>query len=308
MADSKIFSKALNAYKNAGGDLVIPVVGVPFGGPSELGGKDLHGEYFTAKTDIGPLTEVLSYFDHGLGKVFGTDLIGKAYRKTLDPLNGWVYDVVVDRRHRYFEALSKLAEENLLSASSSAYPHTTSREADGEITKWHVIEISLTPEPANSRAVQLMKSVLIKELGMTDEKIVQDTPESAGEGDLAQSIVKAVEDAMADANANVDMPMEAQAPVAVVFDIAAAFAQLNSRLDALETGVKSVAVLQVSVNDIKTALPVLASQIAASVSYKVGSKVQEEARKSVPEKVAEAVIDAAPRTPSLTATFGRKGA
>lgn len=313
MADSRIFSKALRPSLNADGDLVIPVIGVPFGGPQELGGRDYHGEYFDATTDTGPLMEVLSYFDHGFDQHFGGDLIGKAYRKSMDPDTGWIYDIVVSRRHRYFEALQKLAEENLLAASSSAYPYTTERTEYGKIKRWHVIEVSLTPEPANPLAVQTAKSLVSKqkELGMPEETGIAPTPTSepvSGTGEeLVKSIAKAVEDVMADA----PEPVEAEAVVLEpVFDIAGAFAQLNARLDALEADVKSVKSLQSGVEDIKTALPALAAQIAASVSYKVGSKVRDEARKSEPEKVAEAVIEtkAASRIPSLTATFGRKGA
>lgn len=140
---------------------VFRAVGVPFGGPEWLGGKDLHNEFFDrTKTDLGKnsqgeviVKEIYAYYDHALNDSIGMDRIGyaKFYQET-DA--GQIWDIEVQRAYRYHDMLLTLAQKGLLGASSQ--PVQTSVEIDWEsglIKQWHPVEISLTPSPANPNAV-----------------------------------------------------------------------------------------------------------------------------------------------------------
>lgn len=157
------------------GDVIIPVIGVPFRGPV-VGGKDLHGEYFDENTDIGALDVVHSYFDHRTSadyipeeingvkiKGFGEDLQGLAHRgeKTEE---GWIYNIIIDRHNRYKHLLQKLAEKGVIGASSEVSYRKDDPNKPGRIDKWHVTALDLTPTMSNPLARALMKSFFLEEV------------------------------------------------------------------------------------------------------------------------------------------------
>lgn len=152
------------------GDVIIPVSAVRFSDPAN---KDLHQEFFDAKTNYGnpAATEVLPvYLDHGYDKVFITrELIklgyseadalktaeeisvgqaqqGVAIRDSVDAENIY-YNVVVNRRNRYKNLLKRLAEEKLI-APSTGVKFRSAKSQDGYISDWHLGELTLTPTGA----------------------------------------------------------------------------------------------------------------------------------------------------------------
>lgn len=151
---------------------IFRVLGVPYGGPEYLEGKDLHGEYFDRNTDFGwdkksveggARTPVISrghsFYDHAFHPKFGAEPIGTAkfYAETEE---GQWWDIEVERSYRYHDFLLSLAQKGYLGASSQ--PIQTSvevdfdwetGEGDGHIKRWHTAEVSLTPTPANPLAV-----------------------------------------------------------------------------------------------------------------------------------------------------------
>lgn len=151
---------------------VFRVLGVPYGGPEYLEGKDLHGEYFDRNTDFGwdkksleggsrepVISRGLSFYDHAFHPKFGAEPIGTAkfYAETEE---GQWWDIEVERAYRYHDFLLTLAQKGYLGASSQ--PIQTSVEVnynwedgsgDGHIKRWHTAEVSLTPTPANPLAV-----------------------------------------------------------------------------------------------------------------------------------------------------------
>jgi hypothetical protein len=166
---------------------VFRAVGVPFGGPEWLGGKDLHNEFFDrTKTDLGKdsngeviVKNIYAYYDHALNDSIGMDRIGyaKFYQETDQ---GQIWDIEVQRAYRYHDMLLTLAQKGLLGASSQ--PVQTSVEIDWEsglIKQWHPVEISLTPSPANPNAVV----DVVKSLGIDLEQFLLDHAIVKNEGD-----------------------------------------------------------------------------------------------------------------------------
>lgn len=162
-------------------------VGVPFGGPEWLGGKDLHNEFFDrAKTDLGKdskgeviVKSIYAYYDHALNDSIGMDRIGYAnfYQETDE---GQIWDIEVQRAYRYHDMLLTLAQKGLLGASSQ--PVQTSVEIDwdsGLIKQWHPVEISLTPSPANPNAVV----DVVKSLGIDLDQFLLEHGFVKNEGD-----------------------------------------------------------------------------------------------------------------------------
>jgi hypothetical protein len=126
------------------------VLAIPYGGPFK--GKDLDGEYFSAKTDIKP-----DWFDrrplvwhHNLDANLKADpVIG-----TADDLeqgdDGWWATVWLDRSHRYWEQVNGLLSAGKIYGSSGSLPNFVRTDAKtGEILVWPYIEQTLTPTPAN---------------------------------------------------------------------------------------------------------------------------------------------------------------
>jgi hypothetical protein len=147
------------AVKFVGGSQTrLRILAIPFFGPKELGGRDLDGEFFSAKTDLCtswyPVQRPLLY-EHGLRPGPDVAPVGKVDSATLTTEEGvgvWV-EAELDRQARYFEHIRRLVEQKRLYASSGAMPHLVKTAPGGEILRWPWVELSLTPVPANPFAV-----------------------------------------------------------------------------------------------------------------------------------------------------------
>ena len=140
-----------------GSDTRLRVLAVPFGGPRELGGKDLDGEYFSAKTDLCtswyPVQRPLLY-EHGKHADVDVAPVGKVDSTTVsveDEVGVWV-EAELDRQAQYYEHIRRLVEQKKLYASSGAMGHLVKRADDGHLDRWPWVELSLTPTPANPLA------------------------------------------------------------------------------------------------------------------------------------------------------------
>ena len=137
-----------------GSDLLVRGLGMPYGGP--MGGRDLEGEFFSAKTDfmfdfIGGERPLL--YDHGLDDTVGPLVHGRVveYKRTDDGV--WTI-AQLDRRARYLQEIQELVSRGILSFSSGAYPYFAQvNKSTGEIERWPWVELSLTPTPMNPYAV-----------------------------------------------------------------------------------------------------------------------------------------------------------
>jgi len=114
------------------------------------GGEDLTGDRFSKDTDFGgsrPFVGMPVYYDHALGGIKSQIGTVKVWTPTDTGID---VQIELDRRHKYAADVMKLAEQGALGLSTGALPHLVER-VDGEIKRWVVGEISLTPTPAEPR-------------------------------------------------------------------------------------------------------------------------------------------------------------
>lgn len=126
---------------------------VRFGGPAE---RDLVGDYFTKDTYFGPHdgdgADVL--FHHGIPvgadlEMWADQILGQLTTRR-DDLGVWA-ETVLNMANDYQRAVYAMTQKGLLSWSSGSASHMVKRDDDGRITRWPIIEGSLTPTPAEPR-------------------------------------------------------------------------------------------------------------------------------------------------------------
>lgn len=135
---------------------------VQFGSPDQT---DLEGEYFTADTDfdVDDGQKVSVYYQHGMDDLLGKRRLGKAELRR-DDVGVWM-EAQLALRDEYERAIYGLAEAGKLGLSSGTAGHLMERElVDGKavrITRWPIVEASLTPTPAEPRTrVIALKSLM----------------------------------------------------------------------------------------------------------------------------------------------------
>lgn len=124
--------------------------------------KDLAGDYFTSSTYFGARggDGVDCLFHHGIPVKKGLEALADV---VLPPLSvkadehGLFASVVLDMADEYQAAIADLAAKKKLGWSSGSAPHMVKRADDGHLTRWPIIEGSLTPQPCEPRTV--MKSI-----------------------------------------------------------------------------------------------------------------------------------------------------
>ena len=125
------------------------VLAIPFGGPFK-GGKDLDGEFFTARTDIKSdwFRERPVLWHHSKDPVVKDENLGTEDDLTLED-DGWWATVWLDRSNRYWEKVNAMLQAGKVYGSSGALGHLVEKARNGEILVWPHIEQTLTPTPAN---------------------------------------------------------------------------------------------------------------------------------------------------------------
>lgn len=116
------------------------------------GGADLTGDTFTKATDFGetrPFVGMPVYYDHALGSMRGQIGTVKSWTPADDGID---VEIELDRRNRYAAEVMRLVKSGALGLSTGALSHLVVRE-DGELKRWIVGEISLTPTPAEPRTL-----------------------------------------------------------------------------------------------------------------------------------------------------------
>jgi HK97 family phage major capsid protein len=120
------------------------------------GGEDLTGDTFTKDTDFGdtrPFVGMPVYYDHSLGSMRGQIGTVKAWMPTDDGID---VEIELDRRNKYIGDVMKLVKSGALGLSTGALSHLVVRDG-GEVKRWVVGEISLTPTPAEPRTLSAVK-------------------------------------------------------------------------------------------------------------------------------------------------------
>jgi len=114
------------------------------------GGRDLQGDTFTPATDLGETRSFIGmpvYYDHSLGDLRRQIGVVKAWAPDDDGID---VEIELDRRDKYAKQVMQLVKRGALGLSTGALSHLVVRES-GELKRWVVGEISLTPTPAEPR-------------------------------------------------------------------------------------------------------------------------------------------------------------
>ena len=154
------------------------------------GGKDLQGDTFTADTDFwaehaSKTMPVL--YDHGLGEV--KNALGVVTKVEPTGVGVWM-EAQIDRAKVYASEVLELIRLGKLGYSTGSVAHLVQR-LEGQIKRWPIYELSLTPQPAEPRTLGVD---FLKTLGLT-------VPEP--EGNVADSIKgdqPKIEDLISDVN------------------------------------------------------------------------------------------------------------
>lgn len=132
-----------------GSEASIEGLGMPFGGP--FGGRDLHGQFFSAKTNFALdwFGERPLLYHHGLDADAGLSVVGRVISAKTTDLGVWV-QAQLEQSSEYFDAIRQLIAAGKLFFSSGSMAHLVAADhKSGEITRWPWVELSLTPTPAN---------------------------------------------------------------------------------------------------------------------------------------------------------------
>jgi HK97 family phage major capsid protein len=145
------FVKSYGSGVKAVGDYVVRGRGIVYGG------KDLTGDVFTKATDLGDTRSPIGmpvYYDHGLSSIRGQIGTVKAWTPSDDGID---VQIELDKRLDYIDDVMKLVKSGALGLSTGALSHLVVRQA-GELKRWVVGEISLTPTPAEPRTLTEVKA------------------------------------------------------------------------------------------------------------------------------------------------------
>lgn len=146
-AATKTFRANRHAVKVVG-DYTLRGYGLVFGG------QDLVGDTFTKDTDFGQDRSFVGlpvFYDHALSGVKSQVGTVKAYEFADD---GLIFEIEIDKHKRYADTIMALARCGALGQSTGAVAHLVHNEA-GEMKRWIIGEVSLTPTPAEPRTSAL---------------------------------------------------------------------------------------------------------------------------------------------------------
>lgn len=110
---------------------------------------DLYGTKFTKATDFweastSPTPPLL--YDHGGDAKLGLSMIGQVTKKTKDEVGIW-FEAQLERANQYAEAIATMIRSGKMGVSTGTSPHMMAMDGN-VIRSWAIIEVSLTPIPA----------------------------------------------------------------------------------------------------------------------------------------------------------------
>lgn len=167
--------------------------------------RDSYGEYFTKDTYLGAHqgdgVDVL--FHHGL-PLQTTRRMTEEEEKSLESFRNHIFssptkakkddvglfvEVVLDMSDAYEKAVFGLVKADKLGWSSASAGHTVRTTSDGQITRWPIIEISLTPTPAEkmNRAVSLKAIESLKFVPLDDAIATDDADDDFDEHPMSEA-------------------------------------------------------------------------------------------------------------------------
>jgi hypothetical protein len=120
--------------------------------------RDLVNEYFTAKTAeltavFDAMSRVPALYQHALDGQLKTQVVGQIDVMQMDDIGVWV-EAQLNSSSRYVDAIRQLVADGKLHWSSGTLPGARKVAQDGHILRWPIVEMSLTPTPAEFRMVE----------------------------------------------------------------------------------------------------------------------------------------------------------
>ena len=143
------------------GTVVVKGYGVVFGG------HDLEGESFVPNTDfdMSYVPQKKVFYSHRKDKSLKEEL-GTVTKHGIDDVGVW-FEMQLDKSQRYLGGVKKLIERGLIGISTGTASQLMDRNGK-TITKWPIVEVSLTPTPAEPRTIGVS---FAKELGLTEDEM-----------------------------------------------------------------------------------------------------------------------------------------
>jgi len=166
------FVKSYGGGVKAMGDYTLQGRGIVYGG------QDLTGDRFTKATDLGDTRSFVGtpvYYDHGLSSIRGQIGTVKAWTPVGDGID---VQIELDKRLDYIDDVMALVKSGALGLSTGALSHHVVRQ-NGELKRWVVGEISLTPTPAEPRTLTEVKA--------TQDDTVRTAAATLSPSDISQS-------------------------------------------------------------------------------------------------------------------------
>ena len=191
--------RALETLEDAGEDLrAVKIAETPDGvlavGYAVVwGGKDVYGEQFTPKTDLGEQligTTPPVLYEHAMHPQIGYAVLGRVRSMTRDEI-GLLVEAELDRHSKYIALVKQLAERGALGMSTGAPAHLVERDGN-TIKRWPIVEVSLTPTPAEPRTLgvevyEAIRTLAGRETGLDAPEERADEPVDAQTGEAEQS-------------------------------------------------------------------------------------------------------------------------
>mgnify|MGYP000228477299 CR=1 FL=1 len=182
-------STAIRAWEDTEAELIIGGYGVVWGSPQQ---KDLMGEYFTKDSelmlDVWPIKPL--FYHHGRDEGVQTEPIGTVKNWHVDDIGVW-FEAQLNKHSRWIKAIKKLIEAGALHYSPGALDYLVIKKPDGHLKRWPIVELSLTPVPAQPYIVTKVKvQETYKALGLSFE-----LPDNLNkEGEEMEEIRKEIEE------------------------------------------------------------------------------------------------------------------
>ena len=188
------FVKSYGGGVKAVGDYVLRGRGIVYGG------KDLTGDRFTKDTDLGTTRSPIGmpvFYDHAMSSIRGQIGTVKAWTPTDDGID---VEIELDKRLSYIDDVMKLVRMGALGLSTGSMSHLVVRKG-GELKRWTVGEISLTPTPAEPRTLTEVKATQDDAVrNATATLSPSDNTQSLNQnkGTTVENLYKTVKDAVVD--------------------------------------------------------------------------------------------------------------
>jgi HK97 family phage major capsid protein len=232
--ETEAYEKALEVKAITDDSFTVAGYGVIYGG------KDLEGDTFTKATDfmLDVVPEPVVLYDHAQEV---KSVLGKVIKIDKRPTGLWM-EAQISRSKKYAEEILELVKSGRLGYSTGSVSHLVER-LQGQIKRWAIYEVSLTPTPAEPRTLGVEQ---LKALGIVinadgtattikpeDATLKGEQPKSKASTQNVEADTKAItnnnqgESIMSDVDKVVEKTTEAVQPEAPVVDMDALKAELN---------------------------------------------------------------------------------